>query len=144
MDDLLAEVAESIPPVWPLKDYVAVNPYLGLTQRPFLEARSFLRLFSDCETLMPLEYFAQHTDGFLIAEADLQLRGPGEIFGVRQSGLPELRIANLWRDRDLMEAGRKLMEKLVVGPAQLDEPLRTLYTYLERVAQDQAVNLGGG
>lgn len=91
-----------------------------------------------------LEYFAQHTDGFLIAEADLQLRGPGEIFGIRQSGLPELQIANLWEDRDLMEAGRLLIERLITGQGELDAGLQKLYTYLNRRAESRAVNLGGG
>ncbi|RME20858.1 MAG: ATP-dependent DNA helicase RecG, partial [Candidatus Zixiibacteriota bacterium] len=45
-----------------------------------------------------LEYFAAHRDGFEIAEADLELRGPGEMFGVRQSGAPELRLARLGKD----------------------------------------------
>ncbi len=58
-----------------------------------------------------LEYFAANGNGFQIAEADLQLRGPGELFGVRQSGLPELRAANLTTDRDLLEASRKLLGK---------------------------------
>jgi ATP-dependent DNA helicase RecG len=91
-----------------------------------------------------LEYFAQHSDGFLIAEADLQLRGPGEIFGVRQSGLPELRVANLWRDRDLMETGRELIELLILSPAQLDSDHRRLYNYLQKAAERQERHLGGG
>ncbi len=91
-----------------------------------------------------LQYFAQHTDGFLIAEADLQLRGPGEIFGVRQSGLPELRIASLWHDRDLMELGSRLLEKLVTGSDNLDREHRRLYTYLQRTAEKHDLHLGGG
>jgi len=91
-----------------------------------------------------LEYFAQHGDGFLIAEADLQLRGPGEIFGVRQSGLPELRVANLWRDRDLMEIGRELIERLILSPTQLDNDHRRLYNYLQKAAERQEMHLGGG
>ncbi|MBD3257002.1 DEAD/DEAH box helicase, partial [candidate division GN15 bacterium] len=91
-----------------------------------------------------LDYFAQHTDGFEIAEADLELRGPGEIFGVRQSGLPELRIANLWSDRDLMEAARELVQRLIEGRADLDSGLRSLYTYLRQWAEDRRVHLGGG
>lgn len=46
-------------------------------------------------------------DGFKIAEEDLEIRGPGEFFGTRQHGLPELRIANIIRDRDILEAARK-------------------------------------
>ncbi len=91
-----------------------------------------------------LEYFAQHSDGFLIAEADLQLRGPGEIFGVRQSGLPELRVANLWRDRDLMESGREVLEQLITRTDELDSPHQRLYTYLQRAAEKREIHLGGG
>ncbi len=57
IEDLVAGVADTIAPVWPLKDYVAVNPYAGISDRRFLAARSFLRIFSDCETLMPLEHY---------------------------------------------------------------------------------------
>ncbi|MCP4686288.1 MAG: ATP-dependent DNA helicase RecG [bacterium] len=91
-----------------------------------------------------LEYFVSQTDGFQIAEADLQLRGPGEIFGVRQSGLPELRTANLWRDRDLLEAGRKLLEELFADRDRLDNQHRALYKYLRASAEDRRVYLGGG
>ena len=41
-------------------------------------------------------------DGFLVAQRDLELRGPGELLGTRQTGLPDYRIANLVRDADLM------------------------------------------
>jgi len=41
-------------------------------------------------------------DGFVVAQRDLELRGPGELLGTRQTGLPEYRIANLVRDADLM------------------------------------------
>jgi ATP-dependent DNA helicase RecG len=54
-----------------------------------------------------LGVMAQTTDGFLIAEKDLELRGPGELVGTRQSGLPELRYANLVRDQRVLEAARR-------------------------------------
>ncbi|MEZ6090121.1 MAG: putative inorganic carbon transporter subunit DabA [Pirellulaceae bacterium] len=71
-DDLLKDVADIIAPVWPLKDYVAVNPYAGITQRTFLDARSFLKTFSDCETLMPIEYFAQGYRQGQFTQTDIQ------------------------------------------------------------------------
>jgi ATP-dependent DNA helicase RecG len=47
------------------------------------------------------------TDGFKIAEKDLELRGPGEFFGTKQSGLPSLRVANLLRDGRTLEVARQ-------------------------------------
>jgi ATP-dependent DNA helicase RecG len=54
-----------------------------------------------------LECMVETSDGFKIAEKDLQLRGPGEFFGTRQSGLPSLRVANLLRDGVLLEEARQ-------------------------------------
>ena len=58
-----------------------------------------------------LEAVTGTTDGFELAERDLELRGPGEVLGTRQSGLPALRLANLVRDRDLMEIARDEAER---------------------------------
>ena len=58
-EELMREIGDVIAPVWPLKDYVAVNPYAGVSDRRFFEARKFLRLFSNTETLMSLDYFAE-------------------------------------------------------------------------------------
>jgi len=52
-------------------------------------------------------------DGFEIAELDLQLRGPGDFFGTRQAGMPGLRIANILRDRNLLELAKVEAAKLV-------------------------------
>ncbi|MEZ5358482.1 MAG: ATP-dependent DNA helicase RecG [Candidatus Zixiibacteriota bacterium] len=59
-----------------------------------------------------LEYFTSTTDGFKIAEADLELRGPGEVFGTRQHGLPEFRLANPITDQELLIRAREWAEKL--------------------------------
>jgi ATP-dependent DNA helicase RecG len=60
-----------------------------------------------------LEAFAQNTDGFALAELDFDLRGPGDLFGVTQHGLPPLRIADLRRDRELLEETRREAQLLV-------------------------------
>jgi ATP-dependent DNA helicase RecG len=54
-------------------------------------------------------------DGFAIAERDLQIRGPGDFFGTRQWGMPALRVADLLRDRDLLERARTEAFRLVEG-----------------------------
>jgi ATP-dependent DNA helicase RecG len=54
-----------------------------------------------------LDALVQTTDGFEIAERDLALRGPGDFFGTRQSGLPTLRVGDLLRDHQLMEEARR-------------------------------------
>jgi ATP-dependent DNA helicase RecG len=54
-----------------------------------------------------LEAMIRTTDGFEIAELDLQLRGPGEFFGTRQAGMPDLRVANLVRDREVLQAAKR-------------------------------------
>jgi ATP-dependent DNA helicase RecG len=66
-----------------------------------------------------LETMVETTDGFRIAEVDLGLRGPGEIFGIRQSGIPEFRIANLVEDGDLIVIARKEAFLLVDEDPQL-------------------------
>jgi ATP-dependent DNA helicase RecG len=53
-----------------------------------------------------LDAMVQTQDGFALAEIDLAQRGPGEFFGTRQAGLPEFRVANLARDRDLLELAK--------------------------------------
>jgi ATP-dependent DNA helicase RecG len=53
-----------------------------------------------------IEVLTHSDDGFVIAEKDLELRGPGDFFGTRQSGLPRLRVGDLVRDRELMAAAR--------------------------------------
>jgi ATP-dependent DNA helicase RecG len=70
-------------------------------------------LTSDKKTAVAEErlgIMAKTTDGFVIAEKDLEIRGPGEVLGTRQSGLPEFRIGNLVRDRLLLESAKREAE----------------------------------
>jgi ATP-dependent DNA helicase RecG len=68
-------------------------------------------------------------DGFEIAEKDLELRGPGEFFGTRQAGMPSLRVANVLRDRDLLELAQREARFALTAPNDeigKDELARTL------------------
>jgi ATP-dependent DNA helicase RecG len=70
-------------------------------------------LTSDKKTAVANErlgILAKSNDGFVIAEKDLEIRGPGELLGTKQSGLPEFRVANLVRDQQFLEGARKEAE----------------------------------
>lgn len=60
-----------------------------------------------------LKIMEETTDGFKIAEKDLEIRGPGEVMGTRQSGLPEFRIANILRDQKILELARREAHSLL-------------------------------
>ena len=64
-------------------------------------------------------------DGFQLAEEDLKLRGPGEYFGTRQSGMPDLRVAKL-TDVDLIEQARDEAGRLLDEDPELAKPEHTL------------------
>ncbi len=62
-----------------------------------------------------LDAMVRTTDGFQIAELDLELRGPGEFFGTRQAGMPSFQVANLIRDRQLLEAAKREAAAVLAG-----------------------------
>jgi ATP-dependent DNA helicase RecG len=63
-----------------------------------------------------LDAMVRTNDGFQIAELDLELRGPGEFFGTRQAGMPSFRVANLIRDRKLLELAKREAAAVMAGP----------------------------
>jgi ATP-dependent DNA helicase RecG len=65
-----------------------------------------------------LDALVRTNDGFQIAELDLELRGPGEFFGTRQAGVPNFQVANLIRDRELLEAAKREAGAVLAGPNQ--------------------------
>ncbi len=88
---------------------------------------------SRCVLLMPsglspeasqrLNFFANTEDGFLLADEDLRIRGPGQIMGTRQHGLPDLRIADLIRDSELLVKAREdAFEMLEADPGLRNHP----------------------
>ena len=71
----------------------------------------------------------ESNDGFYIAEMDMKLRGPGEFFGTKQSGLPVLAVGNILRDADILEIARNEAAAFVAHPPAEDD-LRRAVTFL--------------
>ena len=65
------------------------------------------------DTRRRLQVMTSTSDGFRIAEEDLKLRGPGDFFGQRQHGLPELKIASIMEDMDVLEEARQAAQALL-------------------------------
>ncbi len=93
-------------------------------QKTFRKARQRLKIMRETE------------DGFLIAEKDLDLRGAGEFLGVRQSGMPEFRVASIEAHGDLLQMARGdarlILEKDPKLKSERGKNLRTLLYLFER------------
>jgi ATP-dependent DNA helicase RecG len=74
------------------------------------------------KTHQRLQIVAKNADGFKISEYDLQLRGPGELRGTRQSGLPELTIGDLTTDGAIIERARSLAQRMLAEDPDLGAP----------------------
>jgi ATP-dependent DNA helicase RecG len=97
-------------------------------------------LTSDKQTAVAVErlgIMANTSDGFVIAEKDLELRGPGELLGTRQSGLPEFRVANLVRDQQFIEGARKEADFYLAKGEKSAETVKLI----ERVRSDARFGL---
>ena len=102
----------------------------GLSQLHQLRGRvgrgnqpGYVALFddSDSETTQErLQSFAETTDGFKIAELDFELRGPGDLFGTKQHGMPPLFVADLVRDYELLVKARQDANQLLEQDPQLE------------------------
>ena len=68
----------------------------------------------------------ESTDGFYISEMDLRLRGPGEFFGTKQSGLPSLRVANILRDAEILEIARREAVDFIEHPPATEDLTRAV------------------
>jgi ATP-dependent DNA helicase RecG len=69
-----------------------------------------------------LETMCRTNDGFEIAEVDMELRGPGDVLGTQQSGVPDLKVADLVRDRPLLISARYLAQKTLEVDPNLGRP----------------------
>jgi ATP-dependent DNA helicase RecG len=100
-------------------------------------ARSYCVLMTGGKTTpeaeQRLDALVRTTNGFEIAELDLELRGPGEFFGTRQAGMPSFRVANLLRDRELLEVAKREAAALVAGssPGVSQEDVRRVMEHLK-------------
>ncbi len=91
-----------------------------------------------------LNIMTETNDGFLIAEEDLKIRGPGEILGKRQSGLPSFNVADLSYDGDLLEEAKLYAEKIINSDPKLknNKNLRDLLYIHERDTAIRTLNAG--
>ena len=105
--------------------------------------RSYCFLLSETlsdDSRKRLEVLVRTNDGFAIAEADLSLRGPGDFFGTRQSGLPTLRMASL-QDRELLSASKEQASNLFSNSRQLEllpKLKESVSRYMNTVAEENA------
>ena len=80
-----------------------------------------------------MKIMTETTNGFVLAEEDLKLRGSGEIFGTRQSGIPEFQVANLIEDYPILEEARKVAVQVVTTPNWREHPdWHCLFLHLEQ------------
>lgn len=80
-----------------------------------------------------MKIMTETTNGFVLAEEDLKMRGSGEIFGTRQSGIPEFQVADLVEDYPILEEARKVASQIVTTPNWREHPdWHLLSLYLEK------------
>jgi len=92
--------------------------------------------------LRRVEIMAEVSDGFVLAERDLELRGPGEVFGSRQSGLPPFKVADLMRDRELLAMARRDASAWIERSPKLASPEEATLRRRLLKAYGEALQLG--
>ena len=93
--------------------------------------------------LEKLQVLEKTNDGFEIAEADLRLRGPGDILGTAQTGLPPLGLGDLVRDADIMTEARRAAREILADDPELKNPENArLRAHVERHATAQELAEG--
>lgn len=106
-------------------------------------AQAFCILFAHGKnevTKKRMETMCISNDGFYISEQDLKLRGPGDFFGTRQHGLPEMRIANLFEDRDILAMSQEAAKKIMAEDRHLEsEKYSGLRKRAESIISDDIV-----
>jgi len=111
------------------------------------EHKSFCILLHDAKADQPalekLSVLEETSDGFVIAEADLRLRGPGDLLGTAQTGLPPLKLGDLFRDAELMKETAALAAKVFANDPELQKiENRRLRAFLARSTAKIAASAG--
>jgi ATP-dependent DNA helicase RecG len=91
------------------------------------------------EAMERLRILEKSNDGFVIAEEDLRLRGAGDILGTEQSGLPPLRVADLYRDADLISVAAREAERILSGDPALAAPE---HQFLRHLCENHSSRIG--
>ena len=89
-----------------------------------------------------LEAFVRSTDGFELAEIDFSLRGPGDLLGTKQHGLPPLRVADPHTDAAVLEEARRDAQQLVADDPGLSKPEHERLRRMVLVRYGQVLDLG--
>lgn len=107
--------------------------------------KSYCILVSESKTQLAkarLKAMVETRDGFIISETDLKLRGPGEFFGTRQHGLPELKIANLYRDIEILKQAQEAVAQLYHDDPQLEkEENQGIKRYLSNILDGKTLEI---
>jgi ATP-dependent DNA helicase RecG len=109
-------------------------------------AASYCLLINDSSNVLArqrLEVLVRTSDGFEIAEMDLRLRGPGQVLGTRQSGLPDLALASLTEDGTVLEEARDVARQITAADPELQQHQGLAHALGEqrRRQMDQAARL---
>ena len=88
-----------------------------------------------------MNMMTKSSDGFEISEMDLKLRGPGEFFGTRQHGLPEMKIANLYKDMNILKEAQKASLEIINMDIENDDEYKLLKMELDKAFQVENINI---
>jgi ATP-dependent DNA helicase RecG len=105
----------------------------------------YCAVFADAqseEVIERLQAFVETTDGFRLAELDLEMRGPGDLLGTRQHGLPPFRMADLSRDSAVVKEAREDAQRLVATDPGLCQPEHDKLRRMVLARYGQALDLG--
>lgn len=105
------------------------------------EHQSYCILFNQSKSQISrqrMEIMSKSNDGFVIAEKDLELRGPGDVFGVRQHGLPEFKIANFYRDMEILKEVHETVKEMTEKAYLHQDPsYKLLKDQVDRIMQEK-------